>query len=102
MAQESEMKFSEKSCIHNLIEKANESPMCDDDDEGIDMVFFFRNFVAVPMQYKLGDKISDYVIAYSKEGFNFEIIQDEVRAKELFIKDPESVYFLRVIAKDVR
>ena len=102
VARESELISEEKNVIPELIDRANDSPVCDDEDEGFEILCFFENYAVVPEKYS--DQHNDaknYIIAYSQSGFTFEFIDDKCRIKEIIDKEPENLFSLRVIAKDV-
>ena len=102
VARESELISKEKNVIPELIDRANDSPVCDDEDEGFEILCFFENYAVVPEKYS--DQHHDaknYIIAYSQSGFTFEFIDDKCRIKEIIDKEPENLFSLRVIAKDV-
>ena len=102
VARESELISEEKNVIPELIDRANDSPVCDDEDEGFEILCFFENYAVVPEKYSNQHHDSEnYITAYSQTGFTFEFIDDECRIKEIIDKEPENLFLLRVIAKDV-
>lgn len=102
VARESELTSEEKNVIPELIDRANDSPICDDEDEGFEILCFFENYAVVPEKYSdQHHGTENYITAYSQTGFTFEFINDERRIKEIIDNEPENLFLLRVIAKDV-
>jgi transcriptional regulator with XRE-family HTH domain len=76
--------------------------LCDDEDEGFEILCFFENYAVVPEKYSdQHHGTENYITAYSQTGFTFEFINDERRIKEIIDNEPENLFLLRVIAKDV-
>lgn len=100
--QESKLSSEEKKIIPTLIDKAKDSPVCDDEDEGYELLCFFENYAVVPEKYSDQHHDTDnYIVAYSEKGFTFKFIDDEHQIKEIIDNEPENLILLRVIAKDV-
>lgn len=102
-AKADEILQEEKKSLDLLIQKAKESPMCDGEEAGHDMLITFPNIAVVPIKQedmpikKSGNK---YLCMKSLQGFSFQDIEnDELVA--LIDKAPEDVFFFRIIEMNV-
>ena len=93
----------EKQVIELLIEKSNESAMCDDDDEGWEMLAFFPNHCVVPIQH--GDvhynPHETYYCMKTSQGFKFTDVKNKEEYENLMSTQPDDVFMFRLVKKDV-
>lgn len=102
-AKTDEILQEEKKAINLLIQKANKSPMCDEESESYDAIVFLHNIVAVPIRREDFSQKKDgykYCCVKSTQGFSFQDIKKE-ELNTLIESTPEDVFFFRIIAEDV-
>jgi len=103
-APSSEIRQKEKDVLELLIEKSNNSAMCDDDGEGRDMLAFFKNVAVVPIRYEDIPSTPDgntYYRMKSLQGFSFDDIKNEEEYKKLMDTNPDNVFFFRLVEKNL-
>ena len=99
-----EIKQKERDVLKLLVEKANNSAMCDDDGEGRNILEFFKNVAVVPIRYEDIPSTPDgntYYRMKSLQGFSFDDIKNEEEYKKLMDTNPDNVFFFRLVEKDL-
>jgi len=93
----------EKQVIDLLIEKSNESAMCDDDDEGVEMLVFFPNVYVAFIQHDDVPVTTDGNTYYcmKSKGFKFSNVENKEEYENLMLTQPENVFVFRLIKKNV-
>lgn len=93
----------EKQVIDLLIEKSNESAMCDDDDEGVEMLVFFPNVYVAFIQHDDVPVTTDGNTYYcmKSNGFKFSNVENEEEYENLMFTQPENVFVFRLINENI-
>jgi len=92
----------EKKVISYLIDEANNAPICDDDDEGFEILMFFPNAVVTIVDaddpYDLN---YEYMGLTSKSGYAFDLIPDKDQFFEMRELNPENAFLVKIVDSDV-
>ena len=92
----------EKKVISYLIDEANNAPICDDDDEGFEILMFFPNAVVTIVDaddpYDLN---YEYMSLMSKSGYLFELVPDKDKFFEMCETNPEDTFLVKIVDSDV-
>ena len=93
----------EKQVIDLLIEKSNESAMCDDDDEGVEMLVFFPNVYVAFIQHDDVPVTTDGNTYYcmKSKGFKFSNVENQEEYENLMLTQPENVFVFRLIKENI-
>jgi len=97
------LKENELNALSTLVERSNDSPIYDDDDDGIDLLMFFSNFAAVPIQLKdvPANDDSDLYCLQSNNGFCFTEVGSTKEYEKALKKHPEDLFVFKLVKKDV-
>ena len=94
----------ERKVIDLLIEKSNDSAMCDDDDEGMEMLGFFSNHCVVPIQFDDVPTTPDentYYCMKTSSGFQFENVEINEEYDKLMSTQPDDIFAFRLVKTDI-
>ena len=93
----------EKQVIDLLIEKSNDSAMCDDDGEGKAMLGCFSNVYVATIQPSDVPVIPDGNTYYcmKSNGFEFSNVENQEEYKNLMLTQPENVFVFRLIKENI-
>lgn len=93
----------EKQVIDLLIEKSNDSAMCDDEDEGVEMLVFFPNVYVATIQHDdvpVEPDGNTYYCMKTSGGFKFADVKEE-EYEQLMHTQPDDVFVFRLIKENV-
>lgn len=93
----------EKKVISYLIDEANNAPICDDDDEGFEILMFFPNacVTIVDVGKDHYDSNYEYMGLTSKSGYSFELVPDKDKFFEMCETNPEDTFLVKIVDSDV-
>lgn len=92
----------EKQVINYLIKEANNAPICDDDDEGFEILMFFPNAVVTIVDADDPyDPNYEYMGLTSKSGYAFDLIPDKDQFFEMRELNPENAFLVKIVDSDV-
>ena len=92
----------EKKVISYLIDEANNAPICDDDDEGFEILMFFPNAaVTIVDADDPYDPNYEYMGLTSKSGYAFDLISDKDKFFEMRELNPENAFLVKIVDDNV-
>ena len=95
-----ELAENEKNLIDYLIKESDNSPFCDDDDEGYEILAFFPNYCISIVSPDQCDSNHEYMGLKSDSGYCFDLIEANGIWGEIYDSDPD-MFLAKVIETDV-
>lgn len=91
---------NEENAIDYLIREADNAPICDDDEEGWEILAFFTNFCVSVVSPNQRNSAYEYIGLKSQNGRSFNLIKDNVNFGEIYDSD-QNMFCCKVFSSDV-
>jgi hypothetical protein len=101
LAPREQLDAEEKKVIKYLINEADKAPICDEEDEGVEILLFFPNAcVTFVSPHNILSRY-EYMGLTSKKGYSFDLVSDKDKFFKMLNSNPEDSFLAKIVDTDV-
>ena len=101
VAPKEQLAAEEKNVISFLIKEANKAPICDEDDEGYDILLFFPNACVTIVDDDFYDPNYEYMGLTSEKGYFFDGVSDKDQFYDMMESNPQDTFLVKIVDVNV-